>query len=307
MHLVTRADGDERLGMKFVTFRNGRTDHVGMMTPREEALFDLTAAGIAPTMIDLVGSVDLRDRIDRVAATAPTIPLKSVKLLAPIPVPPRNIFCVGKNYSDHAKEFGGSGFDSGSIGGSEAPEFPIVFTKPPSTVIGPGDAIRSDLDPLASVDYEAELAVVIKRPGRVTDSDDPMSFVFGYTIFNDVTSRELQKRHKQWLLGKGIDTFGPMGPAILSADAVQDVRSLQIMLTVNGERRQSASIADLIFDIPSLIRTIGRSISFQPGDIIATGTPAGVGIGFKPPRYLRPGDRLRIEVPAIGVLENSVC
>jgi 2-keto-4-pentenoate hydratase/2-oxohepta-3-ene-1,7-dioic acid hydratase in catechol pathway len=293
--------------MKFVTFRIASSDRVGMITPQGDAVFDLTAMGIASTMVDLVGIVDLPERLADATATATAISLDSVKLLAPIPNPPRNIFCVGKNYFDHAKEFGASGFDSGSIGGNEAPDFPIIFTKPPSTVIGPGDPIRSDLDPLASTDYEAELAVVIKRSGRVTDSDDPMSFVFGYTIFNDVTSRELQKRHKQWLLGKGIDTFGPMGPAILSADAVGDIQELQITLTVNGEQRQSASLADLIFDIPNLIRTIGRSISLQPGDIIATGTPAGVGIGFTPPRYLKPGDHVRIEVPAIGILENPVC
>jgi 2-keto-4-pentenoate hydratase/2-oxohepta-3-ene-1,7-dioic acid hydratase in catechol pathway len=173
-------------------------------------------------------------------------------------------------------------------------------------VIGPGAAIESALDPYASVDYEAELAVVVGRGGRVTDAHDPMQFVFGYTILNDVTSRELQKRHKQWVLGKGIDTFAPMGPAIVTADAIADLADLRIELSVNGERRQSAQIRDLIFDIPTLVRTIGRSISLAPGDIIATGTPVGVGIGFKPPRYLKAGDSVRITVPEIGVLENPM-
>ena len=216
-------------------------------------------------------------------------------LLAPIPLPRRNIFCVGKNYYEHAAEFGGSGFDAGSVGGSEVPEYPIFFSKPPSAVIGPGAGINSALDPYNSVDYEAELAVVIGRGGRVAEADDPMKFVFGYTILNDVTSRELQKRHKQWLLGKGIDTFAPMGPAIVTADAVKDLAAMRIELAVNGERRQSAELRDLIFDIPTLIRAVGRSISLVPGDIIATGTPVGVGIGFKPPRYLKPGDTVRIE------------
>jgi 2-keto-4-pentenoate hydratase/2-oxohepta-3-ene-1,7-dioic acid hydratase in catechol pathway len=147
---------------------------------------------------------------------------------------------------------------------------------------------------------------VIGRTGRVGAGDDPMSFVFGYTILNDVTSRELQKRHKQWVLGKGIDTFAPMGPAIVTAEAIADVTALTIRLWVNDERRQSASIGDLIFDIPTLIRTIGQSITLQPGDIIATGTPAGVGIGFKPPRYLKAGDSVRIEVSSLGILENPV-
>ena len=133
-----------------------------------------------------------------------------------------------------------------------------------------------------------------------------MSFVFGYTIFNDVTSRELQKRHKQWVLGKGIDTFGPMGPAIVTADEVTDFSSLKLELWVNGERRQSASLGDLIFDVPTLIHTIGRSITLLPGDIIATGTPVGVGIGFKPPRYLRPGDIVRVDISLLGSLSNPV-
>jgi 2-keto-4-pentenoate hydratase/2-oxohepta-3-ene-1,7-dioic acid hydratase in catechol pathway len=133
-----------------------------------------------------------------------------------------------------------------------------------------------------------------------------MKFVFGYTTLNDVTSRELQKRHKQWLLGKGIDTFAPMGPAIVTADAVKDLAAMRIELAVNGEKRQSAELRDLIFDIPTLIRAVGRSISLVPGDIIATGTPVGVGIGFKPPRYLKPGDTVRISIAEIGVLENPV-
>lgn len=212
----------------------------------------------------------------------------------------------GKNYREHAAEFGRSGFDAGATGGSEIPDAPIVFTKPPSCVIGPGKAIESALDPFASVDYEAELAVVIGRHGRIGPDVAPMSFVFGYALFNDVTSRELQKRHKQWVLGKGIDTFGPFGPAIVTADAIPDPACLAIQLWVNDELRQSAVVEDLIFDIPTLVRTIGASITLQPGDIIATGTPAGVGIGFTPPRYLRAGDRVRIHAPQIGTLDNPV-
>jgi 2-keto-4-pentenoate hydratase/2-oxohepta-3-ene-1,7-dioic acid hydratase in catechol pathway len=133
-----------------------------------------------------------------------------------------------------------------------------------------------------------------------------MSFVFGYTIFNDVTSRELQKRHKQWLLGKGIDTFGPLGPAIVTADELHDLKSLGIRTWVNDEIRQSAKIGDLIFDVATLVRTVGQSIALKAGDIIATGTPVGVGIGFNPPKYLHPGDRVRIEIDDVGVLENVV-
>jgi 2-keto-4-pentenoate hydratase/2-oxohepta-3-ene-1,7-dioic acid hydratase in catechol pathway len=293
--------------MKFLTFRHDGAVHVGALTADGKSVVDLTAAGVATGMLDLIERFDsLGAKIAAVLSSDTARPIERIEILAPIPVPRRNIFCVGKNYHDHAAEFGSSGFDSGSVGGSEIPEYPIIFTKPPSSVIGPGAAIESALDPYHSVDYEAELAVVIKRAGRVGDADDPMSFVFGYTILNDVTSRELQKRHKQWLLGKGIDTFAPMGPAIVTADSIADVAALTIQLWVNDERRQSASIRDLIFDVPTLVRTIGRSITFEPGDIIATGTPVGVGIGFKPPRYLKPGDRVRIEVSSIGTLENPV-
>jgi 2-keto-4-pentenoate hydratase/2-oxohepta-3-ene-1,7-dioic acid hydratase in catechol pathway len=293
--------------MKFITFRHDGIAHVGALTADGKTVVDLTKAGVATSMLDLIERFDsLREKIGGAVSAGATLPADRIEILAPIPVPRRNIFCVGKNYFDHAAEFGSSGFDSGSVGGSEIPEYPIIFTKPPSSVVGPGVGIKSGLDPYNSVDYEAELAVVIGQAGRVGDADDPMSFVFGYTILNDVTSRELQKRHKQWVLGKGIDTFGPMGPAIVTADSIADVAALTIQLWVNDERRQSASIGDLIFDIPTLIRTIGRSITLQPGDIIATGTPVGVGIGFKPPRYLKPGDRIRIEVSSLGTLENPV-
>lgn len=293
--------------MKFITFSRNGVAHVGALMVGDTQVADLTEAGIASEMLDLIrGFGALRQKVETLLKAENVLPVDQVEILAPIPLPQRNIFCVGKNYYEHAAEFGSSGFDSGSVGGSEIPEYPIIFTKPPSSVIGPGVAIQSALDPYDSADYEAELAVVIGRAGRVSDSDDPMSFVFGYTILNDVTSRELQKRHKQWVLGKGIDTFAPMGPAIVTADAIPDVTKLTIELWVNGERRQSASIGDLIFDVPSLIRAIGRSITLQPGDIIATGTPAGVGIGFKPPKYLKPGDKVRIEVSLLGVLENPV-
>jgi 2-keto-4-pentenoate hydratase/2-oxohepta-3-ene-1,7-dioic acid hydratase in catechol pathway len=269
---------------------------------------DLTKAGISSCMIDVIERFDaLRAGIAAVVADSKFFRLLSdIHLEAPIPKPRRNLFCVGKNYIEHAAEFGSSGFDAGAIGGNEIPEYPIIFSKPGSVVIGPGKAIDSSLDPYSSVDYEGELAVVLGRSGRVTSEDDPMSFVFGYTIFNDVTSRELQKRHKQWLLGKGIDTFGPLGPAIVTADEFCSLKSLGIRTWVNDEIRQSAKIGDLIFDVATLVRTVGQSIALEAGDIIATGTPVGVGIGFNPPKYLRPGDKVRIEIDGVGTLENLV-
>lgn len=232
------------------------------------------------------------------------LPLGGVKLLAPIPRPARNVFCVGKNYHEHAREFASSGFDSTAK--EIVPEAPVVFSKPPSSVIATGETILGSLDPTASVDYEGELAVVIGKGGRGIARADAPGHVFGYTIVNDVTARTLQQKHRQWLLGKGIDTFCPMGPAILTADEVPDARTLNLRTWVNGELRQDAVVADLIFDIPTLIETISAVIALEPGDVIATGTPVGVGIGFSPPKFLKSGDRVAIEVAGIGRLENPV-
>ena len=249
-------------------------------------------------MVDLIRSGAIP------AATGASIPLSQVEILAPIPRPPRNVFCVGKNYREHAKEFADSGFDASSK--EVVPEAPVVFTKPPSAVIGPGIPIPAHLDPTGSTDYEGELAVVIGQGGRGIARADALSHVFGYTIVNDVTARTLQHTHRQWVLGKGIDGFCPMGPAILTADEVPDPTLLRVVTHVNGEKRQDAPVADLIFDIPTLIETISRGITLEPGDVIATGTPVGVGIGFSPPRYLAAGDVVRVEVEGIGVLENPV-
>ncbi len=232
------------------------------------------------------------------------VPAGTHAIRAPIPRPARNIFCVGKNYHEHAREFAQSGFDSTAK--EVVPEAPVVFSKPPSTVIGPGDTILGSLDPTASVDYEGELAVVIGRGGRGISADAALGHVFGYTVVNDVTARTLQQKHRQWLLGKGIDTFCPMGPAILTADEVPDPTALTLKTWVNGDLRQNAVVADLIFDIPTLIATISAVITLEPGDIIATGTPVGVGIGFTPPQFLKAGDTVAIEISGIGRLENTV-
>jgi 2-keto-4-pentenoate hydratase/2-oxohepta-3-ene-1,7-dioic acid hydratase in catechol pathway len=235
---------------------------------------------------------------------APLTPLKDVKILAPIPRPRRNIFCVGKNYVEHAKEFASSGFDATAK--EVVPEFPVVFTKQPTSVIASGDRIPAHLDDTKTVDYEGELAVVIGKGGRAIPAARAMSHVFGYTIVNDVTSRELQQKHRQWAIGKGIDGFCPMGPVIVTADEIPDPAALRLRTFINGELRQDALVRDLIFDIPTLIATISRYITLEPGDIIATGTPAGVGIGFTPPKFLKRGDKVRIEISGIGVLENPV-
>jgi len=234
------------------------------------------------------------------------MPLADVELLAPIPRPSRNVFCVGKNYHTHAREFARSGFDSSATGDKDAiPTAPYIFTKAPESVIGPGSPILYPAGVSDSLDYEAELAVIIGKPGRKIVSDDAYRHVWGYTIINDVTARDWQARHKQWFLGKSFETFCPMGPWVVTADEV-DPESLDIRCWVNNELRQDANTRDLIFDIPTLIATISATMTLLPGDVIATGTPAGVGIGFQPPRYLQPGDQITIEIGSLGRLTNAV-
>jgi 2-keto-4-pentenoate hydratase/2-oxohepta-3-ene-1,7-dioic acid hydratase in catechol pathway len=264
---------------------------------------DKAGGKITPTS---VSDINALFRGERAEPKGNAIALSTVKLKAPVPLPLRNIMCVGKNYHEHAKEFSASGFDSSSTGAADAiPTAPIIFTKVPQCVIGPDEPIRYPIGVSEQLDYEAELAVIVGTGGRGIAKADAMQHVWGYTIVNDVTARDLQARHKQWFLGKSMDTFAPMGPWAVTADEV-DLATAGIRCWVNGELRQDAKIADLIFDIPTLIATISAGITLMPGDIIATGTPAGVGIGFDPPRYLAPGDRVTIEISKLGRLSNEL-
>lgn len=290
--------------MRLVTFKDAQGTRIGALD-EAGAVLDLPAADAAlpRDMLALIAAGPPALAAARKAMEAAPV-VEGATLLAPIPRPAKNIFCVGKNYHEHAKEFAASGFDATAK--EIVPEAPVVFSKPPTSVIGPHDPIPSFLDTSDSTDYEGEIAVVIGKPGRGISEADAFAHVFGYTIVNDVTARTLQHKHRQWIIGKGIDGFCPMGPAIVTADAAGTPPRLAISTWVNGELRQRAGIEDLIFGIPTLIATISAGITLEPGDIIATGTPAGVGLGFKPPKFLKPGDRVRIEVPGIGVLENPV-
>jgi len=249
--------------------------------------------------------VETLSRGDALPALLAPVPLADVQLTAPIPRPRRNIFCVGKNYYAHAKEFAGSGFDSSAKAGGDIPSVPIIFTKVPESVVGPGAFIEMPVGVSDAIDYEAELAVIIGRGGKGIKAADAMQHVWGYTIVNDVTSRDWQNRHLQWHMGKSFDTFCPMGPWLVSADEC-DGANTAVRCYVNGELRQDARTTELIFNIPTLIETLSAGITLYPGDVIATGTPVGVGIGFKPPRYLKAGDRVRVEIDGIGHLENPV-
>lgn len=294
--------------MKFATFRlkdNSNQIRIGMVDTNHQKIHeyhenkDLSEAGVLHIL-----------KLQLEAKPLPEITaihdLEKVQLLAPIPRPQRNIFCVGKNYYDHAKEFGTSGYDSStSKPGDEIPKHPIIFTKPPESVIGTGENIVIPQKVSTDIDYEVELTVIIGKGGKGITKQDALKHVWGYTIINDVTARDWQQRHKQWFLGKSFDTFCPMGPWIVTRDELVD-DDISVKCWVNNELRQSSNSKDLIFDVPTLIETISAGITLYPGDIIATGTPAGVGLGFKPPKFLKAGDTVRLEVGGVGVLENKL-
>ena len=262
---------------------------------RAVRLFDEPIRDVADLAAALANSSGL-------PGTAPFDPVPPPVLGAPIPRPRRNIFCVGKNYYAHAREFAASGYDSNA---DPVPEAAIIFSKVPETVIGPGEPIEFDPAVSTAIDYEAEFAVIIGKRGKTISKASAMDHVWGYTIINDVTARDVQSRLKQWHVGKSFDGFCPMGPWAVTADEV-DLSDTRLRCWVNGELRQDANTRDLIFDVPTIIETLSAGITLHPGDLIATGTPAGVGIGFDPPRFLRDGDVVTIEIAGIGRLENPV-
>ena len=286
--------------MKYVTFEIDGQTAAGVL---EEDEIRICARG--SSAMTAVADAIADGSLGRWGRTgAQKVPLDQVRLLAPIPRPQGAIYCVGKNYHAHADEFHKSGFDSTSK--EAVPTHPVIFTKPPRSVVGPDATVKGSLDPTGTVDYEGELGVVIGKTAFQVSKDAAYDHVLGYVVINDVTSRELQRQHGQWVIGKGLDTFCPMGPWLVSADEVGDPAKMRLTTEVNDEIRQDASVSDLVFDIPTLIETMSRTMTLHPGDIIATGTAAGVGIGFDPPRYLQEGDVMRVSITGLGTLENRV-
>lgn len=222
-----------------------------------------------------------------------------VSLLAPV-LPSKNILCIGKNYYDHILEFDGSDQDIQNI-----QENPIFFSKAISSITGPNASILLHEDVTQAVDYEAELAVVIGKKGIHIKKEDALSHVYGYTILNDITARDLQKEHQQWLRGKSLDTHCPIGPFLVTADEIADPQNLGIRSIVNGEVRQDSNTKLMIHSIASIIEVLSKGMTLEVGDVIATGTPKGVGMGFTPPRYLKHGDQVEIVIDQIGSLFNT--
>jgi len=296
--------------MRLVTFSDAKGARIGVHDPESNEIVDLSATTRLPrdmTAFVALGKKGLQRARRAVKSGEGRIPFSGVKLLAPFPRPAKNILCVGKNYYDHAQEFHNSGVDA-SAGKDAIPEVPIMFTKWPNSVTGPGEPIPSANDYTDSTDYEGELTVVIGEGGRNIAKKDAYDHVYGYTIINDVTARTLQHRHRQWFLGKSLDGYCPMGPCIVTSDEIKakDVGKMRLQTRVNGEVRQDTTVSQLIFDIPTLIADLSRVMTLDPGDLIATGTCAGVGIGFNPPIYLKKGDVVSVSIDPIGTLENPV-
>ncbi len=306
--------------MHLVTFQRGRGQKIGAAW--HGAILDLRAlatelslqqgerrARFPSTMLELIQAgpeswamvrkvfdygrslVDAQD-LEVLSPRGVAYPERKVRLLAPIPRPARNIFCMGRNYAEHAAERG-----------AEVPDRPVFFTKPSTTVIGPGAGIVHHACTV-QLDYEAELAVVIGRGGRDIPRAEALDHVFGYMNLNDVTARDLQRAHQQWFKGKSLDTFCPIGPALVTADEISDPQRLSIQLRVNGRVRQSASTAQMVFDVATLIEVLSMGMTLEPGDLLATGTPSGVGAATG--EFLKPGDLVEVEVEGLGCLINKV-
>jgi 2-keto-4-pentenoate hydratase/2-oxohepta-3-ene-1,7-dioic acid hydratase in catechol pathway len=297
--------------MKFVTFSNDGATGAGLLLP--DGILPLQAAAeragvksdVSSVLAVIRGGEAALATCSRMAsddkARTALMPLASANLMAPIPQPERNTFCVGLNYLDHAKEGAAARMIDLKV-----PQVPVFFTKATRTVVGPNVDVRLDPKVTQRLDYEVELAVIIGREGRDIGTSAAFDYVFGYSIANDVTARDLQRRHEQWFKGKSLDTTLPMGPCIVTRDEIGDPKSLELSMHINGEQRQRARVEQMIFDIPTLIASLSAGMTLLPGDIIATGTPSGVGFAMNPPQYLRDGDEMVARIDRIGELRNRV-
>jgi 2-keto-4-pentenoate hydratase/2-oxohepta-3-ene-1,7-dioic acid hydratase in catechol pathway len=285
--------------MKFLTYRYDGAERVGVL--RGDEVIDLSP--LAASMLELIdGGPDLLAEARKlVAAAEGGLALAEIELRAPIPRPRKNIICLGMNYAAHAIEsLRAKGLPE------KLPEYPVFFSKMPTAVNHPNAPVPLMPDVSAQRDWEVELAVIIGRRGRDIPASAALDYVFGYTIMNDVSARDLQTRHQQFFYSKSLDGSAPLGPWIVTADEIPDPHALGIRLRLNGELVQNSTTRDMIFDIPTCIATFSRGITLEPGDIIATGTPAGVGMGMTPQRWLKAGDVMEAEIDGIGVLRNTV-
>jgi 2-keto-4-pentenoate hydratase/2-oxohepta-3-ene-1,7-dioic acid hydratase in catechol pathway len=284
--------------MRLLTYDREGEARLGLLL--NERVVDVAEASGGALPGEMLGFIEMGEAALEGARKLPLAggkPLSQVRLLAPIPRPARNIVCVGLNYAEHAAE---SRVTQG------LPEHPVYFTKPPSTVIGPEAAIPWHGHVSRRIDWEVELVAVIGRCGRDIPEERALDYVFGYTVGNDVTARDLQARHQQWYKGKGLDGFCPLGPWIVTADEIPNPQDLRLQLRVNGEAKQDARTDDMIFGVAKLVSVWSQGMTLEPGDLLMTGTPSGVGFARQPPEYLQPGDVVEAEIDAIGLLRNPV-
>lgn len=296
--------------MRLLTFEENDAGRLGLLKDDDRTVIDLAAAAEVLRMpafpSDMVRFIEAGEaalsqaRAVLASELTPecTRSLSKLRVKAPIERPRKNVYCVGLNYVAHSKEFQGPQ--------KPLPEHPIIFTKPPRSVVGQGDSVSAYAHLTNELDYEAELGVVIGKTGRDIKPENVPDHIFGYTCINDITARDLQRKHGQWFIGKSMDGFCPIGPAILVREGCAWPPALRIESRVNGEVRQSSVTDQLIFDITRLIVTLSAGHTLEPGDILATGTPAGVGMSFVPPRFLRHGDLVEVEIEKIGILRNSI-
>ncbi|MGM9556472.1 MAG: fumarylacetoacetate hydrolase family protein [Oscillospiraceae bacterium] len=288
--------------MKFVTYKYKGAEHVGVLTADESAVIPAAELGLkAESMLELIDK--LGGKLPAVSDNTKAIALADVKIEAPIPEPRQDVICLGLNYRDHVEEAtrADAVFD---VQRGDA----VYFSKRLQRAVAPGDKIDGHFDICDSLDYEVELGVIIGRDAKNVKAADAGKYIFGYTIINDVSARNLQTRHKQWYFGKSLDDFTPMGPCILSADTVGAMPELNIRCYVNGEKRQDSNTRMMIFDIPYIIEELSAGMTLKAGTVIATGTPSGVALGMDPSvqKYLVSGDVVRCEIDEIGVLENTI-
>jgi 2-keto-4-pentenoate hydratase/2-oxohepta-3-ene-1,7-dioic acid hydratase in catechol pathway len=295
--------------MKFVYYLEKDEKKVGIMK-NEQSIVDISnfysSKGIKKPkdineLLDSWDDLFLEDLKNFITENKATSNLTDVKLLAPIEYPKRNLLCLGKNYLDHAKEIKG-------LKGAEdvIPKFPIYFSKIADPAIGDGDTILNHKEITDKIDYEVELGIVIGMDGINIKPEEVEDYIFGYTIVNDVSARNIQRKHGQWFKGKCLETFCPMGPVIVHKSEIPFPVELDIKCSVNDELRQNSNTKMMIFDIPTVISDLSKGMHLRKGDIIITGTPSGVGLGFKPFKFLKSGDKVVCEIEKIGTLTNIV-
>ena len=288
--------------MKFVTYINDGESGVGVLNAAETAVIPAAELGLkAKTMNELID--ELRGELPTVPEVVKELALSEIKLDAAIPEPKQDIICLGLNYRDHAEEAtrADAVFD---VQRGDA----VYFAKRLQRAVAPGGTIDGHFDICDSLDYEVELGVVLGKDAKNVKAADAAEYIFGYTIINDVSARNLQTRHKQWYFGKSLDDFTPIGPCIVSAEKLGAMPELDIRCYVNGELRQNSNTRMMIFDIPYIIEELSTGMTLKAGTVIATGTPSGVALGMEPTvrEYLKSGDVIRCEIEGIGVLENTI-